>query len=44
MTSDPVLNPGGRRAATAADIDAACAALWRAWGAVLAGAAVLALL
>ncbi len=33
-TTDAELNPTGRRAATAPDIDAACGILWRVWGVV----------
>jgi adenosylcobinamide-phosphate synthase len=33
-TSDPMLNAGGRRAATADDIEAAIGVLWRVWGGV----------
>ncbi|MEM1420728.1 MAG: adenosylcobinamide-phosphate synthase CbiB [Pseudomonadota bacterium] len=43
-TSDPYLNPEGRRVATASDIDATVALIWRAWGAALALVAVFALL
>jgi hypothetical protein len=32
MTTDPILNAGGRREATAEDIDAATGVLWRVWG------------
>ncbi len=41
-SSDPVLNPAGRRAATAVDIDAAVSVLWRVWGALTVAAALLA--
>ena len=34
MTSDPILNEGGRRDATAQDIEAAIGVLWRVWGGV----------
>jgi adenosylcobinamide-phosphate synthase len=34
MTTDAILNAGGRREATAQDIDAATGVLWRVWGAV----------
>jgi len=34
LTSDPVLNEGGRRDANAQDIEAAIAVLWRVWGGV----------
>ncbi|MBY8977834.1 cobalamin biosynthesis protein [Rhodobacteraceae bacterium NNCM2] len=34
-TEDPYVNPDGRIALNAADIDAACAMLWRAWGVLL---------
>lgn len=36
MTTDPCLNPGGRRGADARDIDRAITVLWRAWAATLA--------
>lgn len=39
-TSDPVLNPAGRRDATASDIDAAVALLWRVWAVLLLATAV----
>lgn len=39
-TSDPVLNPAGRRDATASDIDAAVALLWRVWAVLLVATAV----
>lgn len=39
-TSDPVLNPAGRRDATASDIDAAVALLWRVWALLLVATAV----
>lgn len=34
MTTDPSLNPEGRREANANDIDASVAVLWRVWGGV----------
>jgi adenosylcobinamide-phosphate synthase len=43
-TSDPVLNPGGRRAATARDIDAAVTVLWRVWAGVFLTTCALAAL
>lgn len=43
-TSDPVLNPEGRRDATADDIDTAIAVLWRVWGGVFLTVALLAAL
>jgi adenosylcobinamide-phosphate synthase len=43
-TSDPVLNPEGRRDATADDIDNAIAVLWRVWGGVFLTVALLAAL
>lgn len=43
-TSDPVLNPEGRRDATADDIDDAIAVLWRVWGGVFLTVALLAAL
>ena len=43
-TSDPVLNPEGRRDATADDIDEAIAILWRVWGGVFLTVALLAAL
>ncbi|MDG4647061.1 adenosylcobinamide-phosphate synthase CbiB [Roseibacterium sp. SDUM158017] len=43
-TSDPVLNPDGRRDATAADIDAAVVALWRVWSGVFLALAAIALI
>jgi adenosylcobinamide-phosphate synthase len=43
-TDDPFLNPTGRREVRAADIDAAIRVLWRAWGVLLAVAAVAGLL
>jgi adenosylcobinamide-phosphate synthase len=39
-TSDPVLNPAGRRDATASDIDATVALLWRVWALLLVATAV----
>lgn len=42
MTTDPVLNAGGRRAATADDITAATRVLWRVWGGVFLTVAVIA--
>jgi adenosylcobinamide-phosphate synthase len=44
MTTDPVLNPEGRRAAEPRDIDAAVGALWRGWAAGVLGLAVIAAL
>ncbi|MFN3260918.1 MAG: adenosylcobinamide-phosphate synthase CbiB [Pikeienuella sp.] len=43
MTDQPWINPEGRREAGPADIDAAVALLWKAWGIVLLAAAVAAL-
>ncbi|WP_299836872.1 adenosylcobinamide-phosphate synthase CbiB [uncultured Jannaschia sp.] len=43
MQDFPWVNAGGRRTTNSADIDAACAALWRAWGLVLIMVAVLGL-
>jgi adenosylcobinamide-phosphate synthase len=44
MTTDPVLNPEGRRAATAGDIEAATRMLWRVWGGVFLTSGVLSLI
>ena len=41
MQDFPWVNAGGRRTTNSADIDAACAALWRSWGLVLFVATVL---
>lgn len=43
MTTDPVLNADGRRAATAEDIDAAASVLWRVWGGVFLTTGLLSL-
>ncbi len=43
MTDQPWINPDGRREAGPADIDAAVALLWKAWGIVLLAAAFAAL-
>ena len=43
MTDQPWINPKGRREAGPADIEAAVALLWRAWGVVLVAAAFAAL-
>ncbi|MCU4652164.1 adenosylcobinamide-phosphate synthase CbiB [Roseibacterium sp. SDUM158016] len=43
VTSDPVLNPEGRREATPGDIDAAVSALWRVWGGVFLTTVIFAL-
>jgi adenosylcobinamide-phosphate synthase len=42
MTTDPILNAGGRRDATAQDIDAATGILWRVWGGVFLTTLILA--
>ena len=42
MTAYPWVWPEGRRDAGPDDIDAACAALWRSWAAMLAIAVVIA--
>jgi adenosylcobinamide-phosphate synthase len=42
MTTDAILNAGGRREATAQDIDAATGVLWRVWGAVFLTTLILA--
>lgn len=44
MRDFPFVNPTGRRALGPDDIDAACGALWRTWGATLAIVALVALL
>jgi adenosylcobinamide-phosphate synthase len=43
MTDFPWVWPEGRRTPGAADIDAACAALWRAWAGLVALTALFAL-
>ncbi len=44
MTTDPEMNAQGTRAATAADITAACGVLWRVWALMLALTAIAILL
>ncbi|PRD40099.1 UNVERIFIED_CONTAM: cobD [Trichonephila clavipes] len=44
MRTFPWVHPEGRRAPGPAEIEAACTALWRAWGAMLALAVLLALI
>ena len=44
MRDFPWVHPEGRRDTGPADIDAACAALWRAWGGMLALTALIALI
>jgi adenosylcobinamide-phosphate synthase len=44
MQSFPFVNPEGRKTLSAADVEAACGALWRSWAITLAVALILALL
>ncbi|WP_372887833.1 hypothetical protein [Shimia sp.] len=44
MRDFPFVNPEGRRALGAADIDAACRALWHSWALALAIPVLLALI
>lgn len=44
MRDFPFVHPEGRRTPGAAEIDAACSALWRAWGVTLAVTALIAVL